>query len=215
MESFLDDGFFDITQTWDDTIGGSTCVIVKDRQDREWLESVNPVWYKSLTDAGVSSIVLFPLENYGEIIGYMWALNFNEESTVKIKETLELTTFFIASELSNYQLLNKLEVMSTVDMLTGVKNRNAMNNDVSDILSGKTEIRYPYSVIFTDLNGLKRVNDESGHNEGDKILKKAANILSGVFFDADVYRSAMRVADERMYADKKAYYDLHPEKKYR
>jgi len=145
----------------------------------------------------------------------MWALNFNEESTVKIKETLELTTFFIASELSNYQLLNKLEVMSSVDMLTGVKNRNAMNNDVSDILSGKTEIRYPYSVIFTDLNGLKRVNDESGHNEGDKILKKAANILSGVFFDADVYRSAMRVADERMYADKKAYYDLHPEKKYR
>ena len=98
---------------------------------------------------------------------------------------------------------------------TGAKNRNAMNNDVSDILSGKTEIRYPYSVIFTDLNGLKRVNDESGHNEGDKILKKAANILSGVFFDADVYRSAMRVADERMYADKKAYYDLHPEKKYR
>lgn len=215
MESFLDDGFFDITQTWDDTIGGSTCVIVKDRQDREWLESVNPVWYKSLTDAGVSSIVLFPLENNGVIIGYMWALNFNEESTVKIKETLELTTFFIASELSNYQLLNKLEVMSTVDMLTGVKNRNAMNNDVSDILSGKTEIRYPYSVIFTYLNGLKRVNDESGHNEGDKILKKAANILSGVFFDADVYRSAMRVADERMYADKKAYYDLHPEKKYR
>ncbi len=215
MESFLDDGFFDITQTWDDTIGGSTCVIVKDRQDREWLESVNPVWYKSLTDAGVSSIVLFPLENNGEIIGYMWALNFNEESTVKIKETLELTTFFIASEISNYQLLNKLEVMSTVDMLTGVKNRNAMNNDVSDILSGKTEIRYPYSVIFTDLNGLKRVNDESGHNEGDKILKKAANILSGVFFDADVYRTAMRVADERMYADKKAYYDLHPEKKYR
>lgn len=71
MESFLDDGFFDITQTWDDTIGGSTCVIVKDRQDRERLESVNPVWYKSLTDAGVSSIVLFPLENNGEIIGYV------------------------------------------------------------------------------------------------------------------------------------------------
>lgn len=39
----------------------------------------------------------------------MWALNFNEESTVKIKETLELTTFFIASEIANYQLLQRLE----------------------------------------------------------------------------------------------------------
>ena len=39
MDHFLDDGFFDITQTWDDTIGGSTCVIINSPQDKEWLES--------------------------------------------------------------------------------------------------------------------------------------------------------------------------------
>jgi diguanylate cyclase (GGDEF)-like protein len=265
MDSFLDEGFFDITQTWDDTIGGSTCVIVKNQQDREWLESVNPLWYNSLTAAGVDNIVLFPLEYNDKTFGYMWSLNFNEENTVKIKETLELTTFFIASEIANYQLLQKLETLSTMDMLTGVKNRNAMNNTVSDIISGKSDIKYPYSVIFTDLNGLKRVNDESGHNEGDNLLKTTAHLLSGVFFDADVYRAggdefmilasdmddekldarikrleeqsdkdnvsisvgtyvvhegedirtAMRIADEKMYADKKAYYDNNPEKKYR
>ena len=265
MDSFIDEGFYDITQTWDDTIGGSTCVIVKNQQDREWLESVNPLWYKSLTEAGVYNIVLFPLEYNDKTLGYMWSLNFNEENTVKIKETLELTTFFIASEIANYQLLQKLETLSTMDMLTGVKNRNAMNNTVSDIISGKSEIKYPYSVIFTDLNGLKRVNDESGHNEGDNLLKTTAHLLSGVFFDADVYRAggdefmilasdmddekldarikrleeqsdkdnvsisvgtyvvyegedirtAMRIADEKMYADKKAYYDNNPEKKYR
>ena len=119
--------------------------------------------------------------------------------------------------------------------------------------------------MFTDLNGLKLINDESGHNEGDNLLKKAAHILSGVFFDASVYRAggdefmilapdmdeenlkqriqriedqsdkenvsisvgtyvmhegedirtAMRIADERMYADKKAYYDRNLDKKYR
>lgn len=109
MDNFIDEGFFDITQTWDQTIGGSTCVIVKNRQDREWLESVNPLWYQSLKGAGVDSIVLFPLIYNENTLGYMWALNFNEESTVKIKETLELTTFFIASEIANYQLLQRLE----------------------------------------------------------------------------------------------------------
>ncbi len=265
MDSYLDDSFFDITQTWDDTIGGSTCVIVKNQQDREWLESVNPVWVKSLTAAGVYNIVLFPLVYNDKTLGYMWSLNFNEENTVKIKETLELTTYFIASEIANYQLLRKLEKLSTIDMLTGVKNRNAMNNTVSDIIEGKSQIKYPYSVVFTDLNGLKRVNDENGHTEGDNLLKTTAHIFSGAFFDAEVYRAggdefmilasdmdedklndrikrveeqayrdnvhvsigtyvvregedirtAMRIADERMYADKKAYYEKNPDKKYR
>ena len=195
----------------------------------------------------------------------MWALNFNEENTVKIKETLELTTFFIASEIANYQLLQRLEKLSTIDMLTGAKNRNAMNNIISDILDGKAKVRYPYSVVFADLNGLKRVNDENGHAEGDHLLKTAAGTLSGVFFEGEVYRAggdefmilindmdedvlaqrlerldeqagkenislsvgtfvvregedirnAMRIADERMYADKKAYYEKYPERKYR
>ena len=265
MDTFLDEGFFDIAMTWDATIGGSTCVIIKNQQDREWLESVNPLWYKSLTDAGVYSIVMYPLTYNDKTLGYMWSLNFNEDNTVKIKETLELTTFFIASEIANYQLLLRLEKMSTMDMLTGVKNRNAMNNVISDVISGKIDVKYPYSVIFTDLNGLKRVNDESGHTEGDHLLKLAASILGGVFFESEVYRAggdefmiiahdmgeeilaqrlakldeqmdkdnvslsvgsyvvhegedirtAMRIADERMYADKKVYYDNHPERKYR
>lgn len=265
MDTFLDDGFFDIAQTWDGTIGGSTCIIIKNQQDREWLESVNPLWYQSLTGAGVYNIVLFPLIYNDITLGYMWSLNFNEENTVKIKETLELTTFFIASEIANYQLLQKLKIMSTMDMLTGVKNRNAMNNTISSIIDGKIRINYPYSVIFTDLNGLKRINDQNGHTEGDNLLKATADIFIGIFYDADVFRAggdefmilaydmdekmlearlkrvaeqtkknniqvsigtfvvhegddirtAMRKADERMYADKNAYYDKHPELKYR
>ncbi len=265
MDEFLDDGFFDITQSWDDTIGGSSCVIVKNQQDREWLESVNPLWYESLTEAGVYNIVLYPLIYNDKTLGYMWSLNFNEENTVKIKETLELTTYFIASEIANYQLLKKLETMSTIDMLTGVKNRNAMNNMISNIIEDKATMKCPYSVVFTDLNGLKRVNDQNGHTEGDNLLKTTAHMFSGIFYDAEVYRAggdefmilasemdedvlearlkrvaeqsekenihvsigtyvvregedirtAMRVADERMYADKNAYYEAHPELKYR
>ena len=44
---------------------------------------------------------------------------------MKIKEILELTTSLIATEIANYQMMNRLKEMGTVDMLTGVMNRNA------------------------------------------------------------------------------------------
>ncbi|SMC76807.1 diguanylate cyclase (GGDEF) domain-containing protein [Oscillospiraceae bacterium] len=266
MDTYLDKGFYDVAMTWDKTIGDSTCVIIKDENDMEWLKETNPVWYESLRGAMVRNVVLFPLNHNGETLGYMWSINFNVDNTVKIKETLELTTFFIASEISNYHLLQRLQVLSTMDVLTGVMNRNAMNTRVDEIVDGTVKIPHPSSVLFADLNGLKRMNDEQGHSSGDNLLKTAAAILRGVFFDSDVYRAggdeflviapgigeeeletrisklmeqseasrivhfaigrcilndgddirdAMRLADERMYLDKKAYYEKHPERKYR
>ena len=188
FENYMDENTFKMVETWKQTIGDSTCVIVKDQQDMNWLGSVNPVWHSSLVASGIKSIVLFPLCYNDETLGYIWATNFNVENTVKIKETLELATFFIASEISNYQLLKKLELLSSTDMLTGVKNRNSMNGFLSDIDSGKIRLSEPYSVVFADLNGLKWVNDTMGHKAGDKILKTAASILCKVFPEADVYR---------------------------
>ena len=262
MDTYLGEEFYSITETWKDTLGSSTCVIIKDQHDMDWLRSINPIWHGSLTSAGAKSIVMFPLKYNNETLGYMWAINFNVENVVKIKETLELTTFFIASEIANYQLLNKLEVLSSTDMLTGVMNRNEMNNYVESLSSdssGKTA-----GVIFADLNGLKAVNDGDGHTAGDALLKNAANALREVFAVHEIFRAggdefvviltdvteeelngkseklrqvaenyeklvfavgsayeddvrkvrlALHNADERMYADKKCYYELHPEKK--
>ena len=187
-ENFFDTPFYNIMKTWDKTIGDSTCVIVKDEQDMKWLEETNPVWYKSLHQAGVKSLVLFPLTNGKTTMGYIWAINFNVDNTVKIKETLELTTFFIASEISNYLLLQNLETLSSMDLMTGVKNRNTMNVAMDDLVFGRKQLEYPYSVIFADLNGLKQVNDEKGHAAGDELIKSAATILQEAFDGYDIYR---------------------------
>ena len=180
-------GFYEIAQTWPDTLAGSTCIIIKDEHDMEKLQEQNPVWKASLDQAGVKTVVLYPLRHGGELLGYMWALNFNVENVLKIKETLELTTFFLASEISNYLLLDKLKILSTIDTLTSVRNRNEMNNRVDRIVAGNEPV--PQGVLFADLNGLKRVNDEQGHAAGDKMLRAAASILQSVFHDGEVYRA--------------------------
>ena len=187
MEYEIDD-FFDVVDTWQDTIAGSTCLIIKNEKDMEVLEKRNPLWHFSLRKAGVSSLVLFPLVYNDEILGYMWAVDFNTENAMKIKETLELTTRLIASEIANYQIMNRLEVMGTVDMLTGVMNRNAMNNRI-DFLTQDNNKPEHFGIIFADLNGLKQKNDKEGHIAGDNLLKDAAALLSDVFHDAEIYRA--------------------------
>lgn len=189
MKELSKEGDFVRTGVWDRIIGDSTCVIIKDQKDLEWLAGVSPAWKQELDEAGARSLVLFPLVYNDSTLGYMLIVNFNVENAVKIKETLELTTFFIASEVSNHQLLRKLETLSATDMLTGVKNRNSMNNLITDIVEGKLSLKAPCQVVFADLNGLKRVNDEQGHGAGDRLLKTAAAVLRAAFPETDIYRA--------------------------
>lgn len=180
---------FDIAMSWLDTIGERDSIIIRNEKDLEYVKEVNYPWYQTLAESDVKSIVVFPLRHNGELLGFIWTTNFDVEDAQRIKETLELTTFFISSEIASYLMLKKLELISFTDLLTGIKNRNAMNNRVTEIVSGEKPAEKPYGIIFADLNGLKRVNDEIGHSAGDLLLKKAGLTLQEVFVDDDVYRA--------------------------
>ena len=190
MNVYVNDAFFKIVDTWDDTIAGSTCFIVSDEAGWNILRKRNPLWYDSLVNAGAESLVLFPLRDHGETLGYIWAINFDTSRTVQIKEMLELTTYFLASEIANHQLFQRLERLSSVDLLTGVFNRNAMNNRV-DTLCARSEdaCHDAVGVVFADLNGLKQVNDNQGHSAGDELLKNASSVLRHVFPEYEIYRA--------------------------
>lgn len=189
MDYYIHEGFFDIVESWRDTIAGSSCLIIQSDKDMQVLKERNPIWHASLIEAEVNSVVLFPLKHNNEILGYIWAVDFDTSQTSKIKDTLEITSYFIASEIANYQLLNKLEILSSIDLLTGIYNRNAMNNRIYRFTSGKDPAPQCFGIIFADLNGLKQKNDEEGHVEGDKLLKGAAALLQETFPECEIYRA--------------------------
>ena len=183
------DDFFDIIETWEATIAGSTCLIIQNESDMSVLNERNPRWCKTLKEAGVKTIVLYPLRYNNELLGYIWALNFNTDNTQKIRAILESSSYFIASEIFNHRLMDQLRIMGSYDMLTGVKNRNAMNQRVDAIIAGKEELPDKNAVFFVDLNGLKHINDNKGHDNGDVALKKSADILKQVVPDDDIFRA--------------------------
>ena len=189
MERYIDENFYSIAESWEGTIAGSNCLIVKNEQDMDVVRERNPVWHESLKSAGANRIVLFPLKSRGQLLGYIWALNFNAGNAVKIKETLELTTFILGSELGSHLLLDRLKILSSKDMLTGVLNRNEMNILVDKLSKDESLDGQSVGVVFADLNGLKTMNDQQGHVAGDELLKKAANILTGIFGKENVYRA--------------------------
>ena len=60
------------------------------------------------------------------------------------------------------------------DLLTSLKNRNYLNKKAPEWEASKV---YPQAVIVIDLNNVKYVNDNYGHEEGDKLIVTAASVL--------------------------------------
>ena len=181
--------FYDIAFSWLSMIGESDCLIIKNDNDMNFVKEVNRRWYDTLVEANVKSVVMFPLRYTDEVIGFIWATNFDTNNTMRIKEMLELTTFFISSQITSYKMMERLEHISYTDLLTGVKNRNAMNSRLNSIAEGKEYLSSPLGMIFTDMNGLKYVNDTHGHAAGDLMLKKFAILLQETVPDGDIYRT--------------------------
>ncbi|PWJ37719.1 GGDEF domain-containing protein [Fibrobacter succinogenes] len=182
------ENFVDYARSWIKTLNGSNCLMIKNKDDLEVIHQENQAWYNSLVAANVNSLVLLPLEYNGLTLGFFWATNFDTSNTLYIRETLELSAFFVASEIANYQLLNQLELLSSMDLLTGVMNRNSMNNRVTQFLNGEVQYK-SLGIIFADLNGLKPVNDNKGHDAGDKLLKDASQLLKFTFDGCEFYRA--------------------------
>ncbi len=67
-----------------------------------------------------------------------------------------------------------MQYLGTHDVLTGLKNR-AFYEDALHRL--QAEQRVPVSVLVLDLNGLKPINDAQGHEAGDQLLRRAAEVL--------------------------------------
>ena len=70
--------------------------------------------------------------------------------------------------------LTKEEKIKYIDQLTSLKNRAYLNTKVEKWDESET---YPQAVIIIDLNNIAFINDNYGREEGDKIIRDAANIL--------------------------------------
>jgi two-component system cell cycle response regulator len=77
----------------------------------------------------------------------------------------------------NQSLLGASRVEATTDMLTGLRNRRALDTDLAEVLRGG-RASAPHLLVLLDLNGFKAYNDGYGHGAGDELLARLGRALA-------------------------------------
>jgi adenylate cyclase len=101
-----------------------------------------------------------------------WLRDRERRKTDELEETLRLLEHAQA----------QLAVQASQDALTGLANRRSVDSHLE--LRSKRDT--PFSVIYIDLNGFKKVNDTYGHQAGDILLKQVGERLALAFRSTDI-----------------------------
>jgi diguanylate cyclase (GGDEF)-like protein len=122
--------------------------------------------------AGVAATVLYA-------VGVVLTPNIATSDVMTLSTVLRFTTFTSTGALigwfarDNRRLVEQLRVLAERDFLTGLPNTRAFEAAINRRLGG----RQPFSLLLGDMDGLKRINDEHGHAEGNDALQRLAEML--------------------------------------
>lgn len=81
------------------------------------------------------------------------------------------------------QTEEKLRFMLNHDTLTGLFNRAFFEEELTRLELGR---QFPMSIVMVDIDDLKQVNDNFGHDAGDEMLRRTAAVLKDTFRAEDL-----------------------------
>jgi diguanylate cyclase (GGDEF)-like protein len=84
------------------------------------------------------------------------------------------------------RLLVQVTDMALTDPLTGLLSRRGIERGLTAELARAQRYGHPLSLVFFDVDGLKRVNDAHGHRAGDRVLAAVGSLLAEVSRDHDL-----------------------------
>ena len=84
------------------------------------------------------------------------------------------------------ELEEKLKEIAHKDSLTGLLNRRAAIYFLEKAISSSQRDKKALTLAFIDIDGLKKVNDTFGHNEGDRMIVDVCKIIHDVLRESDV-----------------------------
>ncbi|MCC3352415.1 GGDEF domain-containing protein [Ruminococcus albus] len=132
----------------------------------------------------------------GELFGFDYryekgdVLRFYRLKTIIGTDENEGTVFIGVKDIDT-QKRREIEMKEALfkDSLTGVKNKSAYSNTEKKMNALiKEKICEDFSVFVFDLNDLKKINDNFGHDEGDKYIRSGSSLICKTFKHSPVFR---------------------------
>ena len=88
--------------------------------------------------------------------------------------------------IERHRMQAELREQALVDELTGLRNRRGFLTLAEPQLKLARRSRYPITLLFIDLDGMKAINDVHGHAEGDRALRDTAILMEQSFRTSDL-----------------------------
>jgi diguanylate cyclase (GGDEF)-like protein len=92
----------------------------------------------------------------------------------------------LMARIQHVKLQEKVRTMAVTDELTGLYNRRGFFSLVEKLLQLCKREKKGIFMLYTDLDGLKKINDTFGHKEGDMALIDIADILRNNYRESDI-----------------------------
>ncbi|HEY5143752.1 MAG TPA: GGDEF domain-containing protein [Solirubrobacteraceae bacterium] len=140
----------------------------------------------ALHAAGAATVVVAPLLSRGEALGLLVVADARELATSTDRvELLELVAAQSASCLRTAAAVADLRHRAATDPLTGLGHRGTFH----ETLGASHRRPIATAVALCDVDSFKELNDQAGHQEGDRALREVAAALQGTLRRGDsLYR---------------------------
>ncbi|MDY0289948.1 MAG: EAL domain-containing protein [Sphaerochaeta sp.] len=127
----------------------------------------------------VQSLISVPIYLDGKIQAFIGIDSVTAKKKWK-KENIELLYTManvISNGLARINAVKKIDHMAYHDALTGLANRSLLSEKLHKGMHHAASHKTLIAIMFIDIEGVKIINDNFGHDQGDKILKQVADRL--------------------------------------
>ena len=135
----------------------------------------------------VRSVALLPLVRHGALVGslHFGAFAAQRFSGDKSTDFISHLASVVAVCIENCTNQERLHRLSLIDMLTRVENRRAFHLSIDTEIARAMRQAEPLTVMLGDLDHFKAVNDNHGHQVGDRVLRAVAQEIAGMLRKTD------------------------------
>ena len=150
--------------------------VFKDIQSDSRLEgSIKQLIEKEEVKSGIVIPLIYADEPLGGItIGFHYASDFPADE-IEFYQTIGTS---VSLALSNARQFEVMENLATCDTLTGLPNRNMLNQECQSLLATNKRSENLIAMILVDLDRFKEINDTLDHQIGDRLLQQIGPRLS-------------------------------------
>ena len=147
------------------------------------LKPTCPGEYEYLSSRGADSLFAVPFEDETVASGYVGVDNPNiNQDTIKLLDSI---AYNIANEIKKRRLYQRMEYEAGHDILSGLENRGSFIS-YQEELEKSADIAC--GIVMADINGLKQLNRDYGHDRGDAAIVTTAGIMKEYFPGRHIFR---------------------------